>query len=145
MPLSQLNVHRHDKKKRSLVTLAGEIDLETASRVRETLEDCLRDGSRTIDVDLTSLTFCDCSGLNVFLEAWQHTIEAGGSLRLHHPPYTLLVIVDVTDTGFLLVGSPSAPGPSPLPAAPAAPRSLPSFQGLRRLVAVISAAALGLL
>ncbi|MFJ2828858.1 STAS domain-containing protein [Streptomyces sp. NPDC087263] len=140
MPLSQLNVHRHDRKKRSLITLAGEIDLGTAPRVRETLEECLRDGVRTIDVDLASLTFCDCSGLNVFIEAWQHTVEAGGSLRLHHPPYTLLVIVDVTDTGFLLVRPPSTPKTSPHPTTPAASPTLPSFQGLRRLVTAISAA-----
>jgi anti-anti-sigma factor len=156
MPLSQLNIYRHDRKKRSLITLAGEIDLGTTSLVRETLKECLRDGARSIDVDLTSVTFCDCSGLNVFIEAWQHTVEAGGSLQLHHPPYTLALIVDVTDTGFLLVGRPSATEASPRPTAPAsaptststataavptAPPTMPSFEGLRRLVPVATAAA----
>lgn len=144
MPQTQLNVHRHDRKKRSLITLSGEIDLGTASLVRETLKECLRDDIRAIDVDLASLTFCDCSGLNVFLEAWQHTVEAGGSFQLHYPPYTLAIIVDATDTGFLLAGRPSAPAAPPLPSAsaatPAAPPSVPSFEGLRRLVQVTAAA-----
>ncbi|GAA3988376.1 MULTISPECIES: STAS domain-containing protein [Streptomyces] len=127
MPLPQLTVCRHVRRNRALITLAGEIDLESAPLVRTALARCLSDGIRTIDVDLTSVTFCDCSGLNAFLYAAQQTTEAGGTLRLHHPPRTLSLILDFTGCGFLLLGLPVGhlsppPGDVPAPAAQASPQ-----------------------
>ncbi|MEU4499262.1 STAS domain-containing protein [Streptomyces sp. NPDC023998] len=115
MPLPQLNVYRHDRRKRALITLAGEIDLDTVPLVRESLDKCLRDGIRTIDIDLTAVTFCDCSGLNAFLHASHQTMAAGGALQLHNPPPLVARLVDLTDTGFLFL-APSAPA---LPRQPA--------------------------
>ncbi|MCX4977816.1 STAS domain-containing protein [Streptomyces sp. NBC_00620] len=127
MPLPQLNVYRHDSKKRALITLTGEIDLQSAPLVREALERCLRDGVRTIDVDLTPVTFCDCSGLNTFIKASQRTAEVGGSLQLHYPPYTLALLVELTGTGFLLAGLPPVQGESPLTPAPTATDPAPGL------------------
>lgn len=123
MPLSQLTVHRHDQGEQALITLSGEIDLESAPLVRESLERCLRDSIRTIDVDLASVTFCDCSGLNAFLHAAQQTTVAGGTLRLHRPPTTLARILDLADCGFLLLGLSFGHLSPPLVDAPAPPRS----------------------
>ncbi|MGW0633734.1 STAS domain-containing protein [Streptomyces sp. NPDC002758] len=106
MPLPQLTVYRHDRRHRALITLAGEVDLESAPLVRAALARCLSDGILIVDVDLTPVTFCDCSGLNAFLYASQRTTEAGGTLRLHHPPPTLGLILDLTGSGFLLLGPP---------------------------------------
>ncbi|WP_369171243.1 STAS domain-containing protein [Streptomyces sp. R28] len=137
MSLPQLTIYRHDRRDRALVTLAGEIDLESAPLVCAALARCLSDGIRFVDVDLTPVTFCDCSGLNVFLYAVQRTREAGGILRLHNPPPTMGRILDLTGSGFLLLGLPlghlpPSPGDVPAPAAPALPqRSVP-------LVAVLS-------
>jgi len=113
MPVPQLVVHRRDRRNRALITLVGEIDLESAPLVRTSLARCLSDGIRTIDVDLTPVTFCDCSGLNAFLDAAQETAQAGGTLRLHHPPPTLDRILDLSGCGFLLLGTPFGHGPSP--------------------------------
>ncbi|WP_371660491.1 STAS domain-containing protein [Streptomyces sp. NBC_00280] len=101
MPQPQLTVHRQDRGNRALITLAGEIDLESAPLVRLSLEQCLRDGIRAIDIDLTHVTFCDCSGLNAFLLAAQQTTAVGGTLRLHHPPPMLARMLD-------LIGPPAA-------------------------------------
>ncbi|MFH8393897.1 STAS domain-containing protein [Streptomyces sp. NPDC018036] len=106
MPRPQLAVHRHDRGKRVLITLAGEIDLESAPLIGTALARCLSDGIRTIDIDLTAVTFCDCTGLNVFLHAAQQTTEAGGTLRLHHPPPTLDLILDLTGSEVLLLDVP---------------------------------------
>ena len=125
MPLPQLTVNRHDRRTRALITLAGEIDFESAPLVRVSLERCLRDGIRAIDVDLTPVTFCDCSGLNAFLRAAQETTVAGGTLRLHHPPTTLVRILDLTDCGFLLAGLPFDHLPPPLGDNPAPPLPAP--------------------
>ncbi|RPF36422.1 STAS domain-containing protein [Streptomyces sp. TLI_185] len=111
MPLPQLTVYRRDRRKRALITLAGEIDFESAPLVRASVEQCLRDGIRAIDVDLTPVSFCDCSGLNAFLHAAQQTTVAGGTLRLHHPPPMLVLVVGLTGCGFLLLGPPYDPPP----------------------------------
>ncbi|GGR84229.1 anti-sigma factor antagonist [Streptomyces aureoverticillatus] len=112
MSLPQLNVYRHDRRPRALITPAGEIDLETVSLVRGTLDDCLRDGIRTVDVDLTPVTFCDCSGLNLFIESYQRTTAAGGTLHLHYPPPMLARMIELTGCGFLLAGPPAVPAAS---------------------------------
>ncbi|WP_030621834.1 STAS domain-containing protein [Streptomyces fulvoviolaceus] len=131
MPLPQLTVYRHDLRNRALITLAGEIDLGSAPLVRAALAQCLSDGIRIVDVDLTPVTFCDCSGLNAFLYAAQRTTEAGGILRLHNPPPTLGRILDLTGCGFLLLGLPLGHLPPSLgdaaaPAVPAPPhRTVP--------------------
>ncbi|MDX6350455.1 MAG: hypothetical protein QOF84_5245 [Streptomyces sp.] len=71
-------------------------------QLRAALRECLRDGIRNIHVDLTYVTFCDCSGLNAFLDAAQHTAAAGGTLRLHDPPAILARLLALTGSGFLL-------------------------------------------
>ncbi|WP_406471326.1 STAS domain-containing protein [Streptomyces sp. NBC_01615] len=119
MPLPQLTVYRHDRRQRALITLAGEIDLESAPLVHAALARCLSDGIRTVDVDLTPVTFCDCSGLNAFLHAAQKTTEADGTLRLHHPSPALRLILDTTGSGFLLLGVPFGHLSPPLGGVPA--------------------------
>ncbi|MFD9324512.1 hypothetical protein [Streptomyces sp. NPDC060065] len=44
MPLPQLTVHLHDRRNRAPITMAGEIDLESAPLVRTAPEQCLHDG-----------------------------------------------------------------------------------------------------
>lgn len=100
--LSSLNIHRRDRGSHTTITLAGELDLETAHSVRVVIEDCLGDGIRTVDIDLALLTFCDVSGLNAFLVASRLTTTAGGALCLHHPSPMLTRLLDLTSSGFLL-------------------------------------------
>ncbi|TFV32020.1 anti-sigma factor antagonist [Streptomyces sp. T1317-0309] len=119
MPFPQLTIYRRDRRNGALITLAGEIDLESAPLVRTALARCLSDGMCTVDVDLTPVTFCDCSGLNAFLYAAHKAAEAGGTLRLHHPPPTLGLILDLTGSGFLLLGPPPGHPAPPLGDVPA--------------------------
>ncbi|MDX2544978.1 STAS domain-containing protein [Streptomyces sp. WI04-05B] len=120
-----LNVDRHDTNNRALVTLAGEIDLDSAPLVRESLAQCLDDGIRTIDVDVTAVTFCDCSGLNTFLYALLNTNAVGGSLHLHHPGPALERLFALTGTGSLFLALPDAlAGSPPAPQPPATPETL---------------------
>lgn len=89
--------------------------------VRTALDRCIGGRVRTIDVDLTHVTFCDCSGLNAFLHASQQTTVTGGTLRLHHPPPMLALLVDLADCAFLLLGLPFGHLSPALGDAPAAP------------------------
>ncbi|MFF9626180.1 STAS domain-containing protein [Streptomyces griseosporeus] len=97
MTLPQLNIYRHDRDRRALVTLAGVIDPATAPQVRAALERCLQDGITLIDVDLTTVDRCDSSGLRVFLDVSRHAAKTHASLLLHHPsPQTERLL---TETG----------------------------------------------
>jgi anti-anti-sigma factor len=107
--LHLLHAHRHDTKNRALITLTGEIDLTSAPLVRESLAQCLRDGIRTIDIDLATVTFCDCSGLNAFLDAFLLTAEAGGYLRLHGPSPAVSRLFTLAGSGALFVEGPHVP------------------------------------
>jgi anti-sigma B factor antagonist len=101
MPLPQLNVHRHDRATCASIALTGEIDRATAPLIPAALTTCLRDGISTADVDLT-VTFCDVGGLNAFLTASGPAADAGGTLRLHHPPPSPARIIEIAGSGFLL-------------------------------------------
>lgn len=100
--LPTLDLRRHDRGHHTTITLAGEIDLETAPALRRMVGGCLREAILTIDIDLSDLAFCDVSGLNAFLDAAERTASAGGSLRLHHPRPNLARLLDLSGTGFLL-------------------------------------------
>jgi len=104
-----LHVHRHDTRNRALIVLAGEIDLHSAPLVRHSLAQCLREGIRTIVVDLTSVTFCDCSGLNAFLTASLRTTTAGGSFRLRCPSPAVARLFALTGSEFLFLSHPDIP------------------------------------
>lgn len=137
MPLPQLTIYRHDRRNRALIILTGEIDLESAPLVRAALARRLSDGIRIVDVDLTPVTFCDCSVLNAFLCATQKTTEAGGTLQLHHPPPHLSLILDLTGSGFPLLGPPVGHLASSLGDASATTPQAPPHRAVP-LVAVLS-------
>ena len=104
-----LSAHRRDTMNRATITLTGEIDLNSAPLLGTCLAQCLRDGIRTIDVDLTTVTFCDCSGLNTFLTASILTSAAGGSLRLRYPSPSVSRLFDLTGSGDVLLALPDIP------------------------------------
>ncbi|WP_314244601.1 STAS domain-containing protein [Streptomyces kutzneri] len=107
------NAHPYDENSRVLISPAGEIDVATVHSLRAALAQCLHDGVPTVDIDLSAVTFCDSSCLNVLRSSWRRITAAGGTLHLHHPPPVLVRIIDITRSGFLL-GAPPAPA---LPAA----------------------------
>ncbi|MDH6451661.1 MULTISPECIES: anti-sigma factor antagonist [unclassified Streptomyces] len=132
MPLPRLTVHRHDRRKRALIPLAGAIDLESAPQVCAAPARCPSDGIRIADAGgPTPVTFRDRSGLNAFLCTSQRAEEADGIVRPHNPPHAPGRILDLTGAGFPLPGRPlghlpPALGYVPAPAAPALPhRSAP--------------------
>lgn len=87
---------------RAVISLDGEIDLATAGRVRDALSECHRAGATTLAVDVTGVTFCGVTGLNVFLAADRRATAGGGSLQLLHPSRSLLRVLAITETTWLL-------------------------------------------
>jgi anti-anti-sigma factor len=52
-----------------VVKAIGELDIATASSLREAIEIAARDSSVTLRVDLSGVTFIDSTGLRVMLDA----------------------------------------------------------------------------
>ncbi|MEV4614955.1 STAS domain-containing protein [Kitasatospora sp. NPDC049258] len=115
----QLTVVRHPDAVSAMIRLAGEIDLATVPPLREALDRCLSEGVLSIDVDTRSVTFCDASGLNVFLDAARRARAAAGRLLLHRPSRQLAHLLDVTGTGAYLLPVPGSPTAFAGPADPA--------------------------
>ncbi|MDX3849963.1 STAS domain-containing protein [Streptomyces sp. AK02-01A] len=62
------------------VTVAGELDHDTASYVREAVAACLAERPKSLCLDLTDVYFCDCAGVNALLGARISVLLAGVDL-----------------------------------------------------------------
>jgi anti-anti-sigma factor len=95
---------RYRSNGRATIVLEGEIDLSTAPSVQAALATCRANKATDIDIDLTAVSFCDASGLNVFIAASRHAAAQEGDVRLHHLAPVVGLLLDVTGTGYLLTG-----------------------------------------
>ncbi|GGO83858.1 STAS domain-containing protein [Wenjunlia tyrosinilytica] len=69
----------------ALIALRGEIDLDTAPRVKEAVQGCLPHHPRSIEIDLSGVAFCGCAGLNTLLWARAEATRAHSVFRLIAP------------------------------------------------------------
>lgn len=79
---------------RSVVRIVGEIDLDAAPRLRRVLERAAPDSTGDLLVDLSGVTFMDCSGLAPLLEA-KNRLKS--RLTLHGVPQRVLELLRLTD------------------------------------------------
>lgn len=68
-----------------LIPLAGELDLETAPAVRDAVRACLDNHPALLRVDISGVSFCDCSGLGALLWARAEAARAGVGFHLSGP------------------------------------------------------------
>jgi len=98
----------------TVVTLAGDIDIQTAPVLREALA-ALPPTEQMVVVDLSAVEFLDSSGVGALVGAAAALREGGGSLRLACPPprvqkvfrisrlaEVIPIYDDVDEAGFLL-------------------------------------------
>jgi anti-sigma B factor antagonist len=66
--------------------LRGELDIGTAPKLEQAVEQALEEGCRDVVLDLTGTTLLDSSGLGALLRA-KRTVDAQqGSMTVHSPP-----------------------------------------------------------
>ncbi|MGW2559127.1 STAS domain-containing protein [Streptomyces sp. NPDC001514] len=65
-----------------VVSVAGELDHDTADPLRSALDEAIGGGARRIVVDCSGLLFCDSTGLNVLLQARLAAREADAGVEL---------------------------------------------------------------
>ena len=78
------------------VAVSGELDLSTASEMRDHLYALLARGTTHLTVDVTGLTFIDSTGLGVIVAVLKRAREAGGNLVLKGPNRSARKVLDIS-------------------------------------------------
>jgi anti-sigma B factor antagonist len=81
----------------SVVRAAGEIDIVTAPKLRDCLAE-IPDGTRTVIVDLSDVSFLDSTGLSVLVAGWKRfsNDDEQAELRLVVVRPVIQRVLDVT-------------------------------------------------
>lgn len=104
-----ISVVREDADCTSL-RVSGELDLATLA---DALTAQLRAGHRFVRLDLSGLTFCDCSGLRVFVHAHHAFLDVRGTLILTaaRRAITGLLAITALDDVLLTMAEPTTAAP----------------------------------
>ncbi|GHH65438.1 anti-sigma factor antagonist [Streptosporangium violaceochromogenes] len=82
-----------------LVALNGELDHTNAERFRRDLQEAVGSQPSDIVIDLTGLTFCDSTGVQVFLAIRRLVHDRGCALSLANPQPRLSRLFHLTGLG----------------------------------------------
>ncbi|MGH2686844.1 MAG: STAS domain-containing protein [Actinomycetota bacterium] len=80
----------------SVLSVAGEVDVATAPRLRERLVDLVTEGNHRIVVDLESVDFLDSTGLGVLVGALKRVRTHEGELALVCTQPRILKVFEIT-------------------------------------------------
>ncbi len=81
---------------RAVVTVGGEVDLETASQLGDAAVEAVQGVSPHLVLDLSGVTFMDSTGLKVLLTSQRRAQLAGGSFALAGASRTVQRILALT-------------------------------------------------
>ncbi|MEV4753567.1 STAS domain-containing protein [Micromonospora sp. NPDC049559] len=91
-----LTVQTEQRGDAVVVSVAGELDMATAPQLQDQITDLLDKGRAKLIFDLAEVSFCDSTGLSVFVRAKNSCDEAGGEVRLAAPQRGVLRILEVS-------------------------------------------------
>lgn len=80
----------------AIVSVGGELDMATAPQLQDQITEQLDRGRHRLVFDLAELTFCDSTGLSVFVRAKNSCDDAGGEVRVAAPQRGVLRILEVS-------------------------------------------------
>lgn len=83
----------------SLVTLAGEADMNTREALRDALAQAAGQGARHLLVDLSELEFIDSAAMHELMAVRASFGEAGGQLALIAPQPLVARVLDLSGAG----------------------------------------------
>ncbi|WP_052757672.1 STAS domain-containing protein [Streptomyces yangpuensis] len=95
-----------------VVPVSGDMDLDHAGELRETLAAALSQAPEGADiiVDLRNSSFCDSAGLNTLLDARRRAVRTGHVLHLAAPSHQLLRLLELTGSSSSFPLDASVPG-----------------------------------
>jgi anti-sigma B factor antagonist len=96
------------------VRLRGESDLDTAPLLQQRLADAIDGDARELVLDVSAVSFCDVTGLDVILDARSRLSSRGGRLSLLGPCRPLQIMLRALALeGELPMATPASPDPAP--------------------------------
>ena len=103
----ELSLATHLVAAHAVVEVGGEVDVYTAPRLRDRLNEVVGSGQQHLVVDLGRVDFLDSTGLGVLVGVYRRLSRAGGSLVLVCPHERLLKIFRIAglDSVFKIYGS----------------------------------------
>lgn len=98
MPWSgdQLRVTHRDEDGRTVLTLAGVVDVLTTPILRDRLIDLRESGARHVVLDLGAVELIDSGGLGMLVGARKRYRDVGGDIRLRSPSRQLMRLLEMT-------------------------------------------------
>lgn len=77
-----LTINIEEQNKQAIMTLKGEIDVYTAPKLKEQLNELVGESEADVLVDLKDVTYMDSTGLGTFVSGLKHAKESGTTLKL---------------------------------------------------------------
>ncbi|MGH9072207.1 MAG: STAS domain-containing protein [Acidimicrobiales bacterium] len=104
-----------------VVGLSGELDLYSAPRLRDRLDELVVEGWAIIVVDLDQLAFMDSSGISVLVNSAKRARASGGELRLVCTQARLIKLFEITGliSSFAIFATRTQAVPEVVPGPPA--------------------------
>lgn len=96
--------------------IVGELDLATENVVLTSLKDAVTEGHRRLEVDLSGITFMDCSGIRVLLLAQRFASESHVRFTLGDRSQAVDRMLNLTNLAPLFPDLPDRGGVEPLAA-----------------------------
>lgn len=93
--MTQLALHTRTTAAGPVVELAGELDYDSVSRLRELLPELTLQSGEQLVVDLAAVTFCDSSGISALIAARNHALAARAAIALAAVPGHLSRILGI--------------------------------------------------
>jgi len=90
-----------------VVRLAGRLDGESAEQLSETLERLLRDGQRSVLLEMAEVSYLSSPGVQVLQHAYQEFSSLRGELRLRAPSPAVVEALSATELQAKLVVDPN--------------------------------------
>lgn len=85
-PVGTIDIQRSLDGRWVVVSVSGVLDVATVPTLKAALiPELLRDGRNKVALDVSGLTFCDSTGMGVFVCAWQKLRDKGGQFVLLRP------------------------------------------------------------
>ncbi|WP_344167729.1 STAS domain-containing protein [Pilimelia columellifera] len=91
-----LTVRSQLREDTAVISVAGELDMATAPELQTHVNELTEQGCQRLIFDLGDTSFCDSTGLSVFVRAKNTCDAAGGDLRLAAPQRGVRRILEVS-------------------------------------------------
>jgi anti-sigma B factor antagonist len=85
-----------DRRSPTVLSVGGDLDLNSAPELLRALTGLVDDGNRSLVVDMAGVDFCDSSGLSVLVRIRNRLIDLGGTLALAAPTPIVQRVLEVS-------------------------------------------------